>query len=121
VSDDEKKTIDPTDQPLRWSPPRRPAPKKVAEAPLQVFEREERGEYVAPIVRVVPRRARQDVTKLKVRREEREVRSFATGLGAYSKPGKTARDRVKPPSGQKTNDPSISQKMRGAKGQKSSK
>lgn len=85
---------------------------------VTVFSQDQRELVLSPS-NPSPFQHRGDPTKLKVKREKRESRGeFATGLGRYSKPGKTARDHAKPKSSQKTNDPSICQKMKGQKGSK---
>lgn len=84
---------------------------------LIVFAPEDRERVLAPSA-VQPGRHRGDPTKLKVKKQARQVMSVSAGLGAYSKPGKTARDKAKTPTGKKTNDPTLCQKMKGQKGAK---
>lgn len=84
---------------------------------LIVFSQEERSR-VAPGRSPLPEK-RIDPSKLKVKKQEKTVqRSLSGGLGRFTKPGRTARDAAKPQTGIKTNDPTISQKMRGQKGSK---
>lgn len=103
---------------LHFTPPTKPEPKMEKAAPLVVFTPDER-ELVLFQNTPVPSKRRADTSKLQVKREKKETKgNLVFGLGAYSKPGKTARDKGKAKTGKKTNDPSISQKMKGQKGTK---
>lgn len=86
-------------------------------AKLVVLTPEERERAVVER-NVQPGTRRVDPRKLKVKKEERSTKSVGKG---WADTGKTARDKQKPPSGKKTNDPTISKSMKGKAGQKSNK
>ena len=88
-------------------------------APITPLPLDVRGSYVPPAPQATKAGKVPDFARLKVKKEEHKSAGGFSGLSAFSDKSKTARDKLKKKDpANKTNDPKISQKMKGQGGGK---